>query len=115
MSSIYEPCQARRRGHGSVRLWDVLYNSGAYAFEATWVAAFGLAMRHVAGFPGWLPRFSLVTALLLAINISAIWIGIPDAATLPSALFLGIWFGAASFGLYRSAASPERAMSPAMT
>jgi hypothetical protein len=98
---------------GLFRFWDVLYNSGAYALEATWVSAFGLAMRGVVGFPGWLPRFSLVAAVLLAINISAIWIGIPDVGTLPSAVFLGIWFGAASFGLYRAAASAAPAMNPA--
>jgi len=97
---------------GLFRFWDVLYNSGAYAFEAVWVSTFGLAMRGVVGFPGWLPRFSLVTAALLAINITAIWVGIPDAATLPSALFLGIWFGATSFGLNRSTAVPAPLMSP---
>jgi len=99
---------------GLFRLWDVLYNSGAYALEAVWVFAFGLTMRGVVGFPGWLPRFSLVTSALLAINITAIWIGIPDAATLPSALFLGIWFGATSFGLHRAASSPATATSPAL-
>ena len=98
---------------GLFRFWDVLYNSGAYALEATWVAAFGLAMRQVAAFPRWLPRFSLVTAALLAINVSAIWVGIPDPATLPSALFLGIWFGAASFGLYRMATAPAPDVRPA--
>ena len=99
---------------GLFRLWDVLYNSGAYALETVWVAAFGLAMRGAAGFPGWLPRFSLLTSLLLAVNISAIWVGIPDAATLPSALFLGIWFGATSVGLYRASDSPMAAVvSPA--
>ncbi|MBA2380828.1 MAG: hypothetical protein H0V73_01840 [Chloroflexi bacterium] len=68
---------------GLFRFWDALYNSGAYALEATWVAAFGLAMRHLSAFSGWLPRFSFVTAALLAINVSAIWVGIPrrrDAA-----------------------------------
>jgi hypothetical protein len=98
---------------GLFRFWDVLYNSGAYALEATWVAAFGLAMRQVAAFPGWLPRFSLVAAALLLINVSAIWVGIPDVATLPSALFLGIWFAGASFGLNRMAAAPVAAISPA--
>jgi hypothetical protein len=86
---------------GLFRFWDALYNSGAYALEATWVAVFGLAMREVGGFPRWLPGFSLVTAALLAINVMAIWVGIPDAATLPSALFLGIWFAATSLGLAR--------------
>lgn len=86
---------------GLFRFWDTLYNSGAYALEATWVAAFGLAMREVGGFPRRLPGFSLVTAALLAVNVTAIWVGIPDAATLPSALFLGIWFAATSLGLAR--------------
>jgi hypothetical protein len=98
---------------GLFRYWDVMYNSGAFALEAMWVSAFGLAMRRVAGFPGWLPRFSLLAAVLLAINISAIWVGIPDVATLPSALFLGIWFVAASVGLYRAATSAAPTMSPA--
>lgn len=98
---------------GLFRFWDALYNSGAYALEATWVASFGLAMRNVAAFPRWLSRFSLVTAALLAINVSAIWVGIPDAATLPSAVFLGIWFGGASFGLNRMAIGPASAVSPA--
>ena len=98
---------------GLFRLWDVLYNSGAYALEAMWVSAFGLAMRRVAGFPSWLPRFSLLAAALLAINISAIWVGIPDVATLPSALFLAIWFVAASIGLYRATPSAAPVMNPA--
>lgn len=91
---------------GLFRFWDALYNSGAYALEATWVAAFGLAMRQVSGFPTWLPRLSMVTAALLAVNVSAIWVGIPDAATLPSAVLLGVWFGGASFGLRRIASGP---------
>ncbi len=45
-----------------------------------------------------------MTAALLAINISAIWVGIPDVATLPSALLLSIWFVATSVGLARFAA-----------
>jgi hypothetical protein len=98
---------------GLFRLWDVLYNSGAYALETVWVAAFGLALRNVAGFPGWLPRFSVLTAILLAVNIGAIWVGIPDPATLPSALFLGIWFGATSLGMYRASAPALIVSSPA--
>lgn len=104
-AALVETARAGGDVLGLFRFWDALYNSGAYALEATWVAAFGLAMRDVAAFPRWLPRYSLLTAALLAINVSAIWIGIPDAATLPSALFLGLWFAAASFGLGRSAAA----------
>jgi hypothetical protein len=85
------------------RFWDTLYNSGAYALEAGWVAAFGLAMRDVVGFPRWLTGFSLITAALLALNVFAIWVGVPDTATLPSALFLVIWFVSTSYGLSRGA------------
>jgi hypothetical protein len=92
------------------RVWDVLYNSGAYALEATWVFAFGVATRGVAGFPGWLRTYSYVTAALLAVNVGAIWIGIPDAATLPSALFLGVWLGATSYGLGRIASAERPAV-----
>lgn len=93
---------------GLFRFWDALYNSGAYALEATWVAAFGLAMRSVTPFPRWLSGFSVLTSALLALNVAAIWVGIPDVATLPSALLLGIWFAAASLGLARLAADPRR-------
>jgi hypothetical protein len=95
---------------GLFRFWDVLYNSGAYALEATWVFGFGVATRGVAGFPVWLRTYSFVTAALLAVNISAIWIGIPDAATLPSALFLGVWLAATSYGLWRIASAERPAV-----
>jgi len=83
------------------RFWDVLYNSGTYVLEATWVAAFGLALRANPGFPRWLFGLSMLTALLLLINVFAIWIGIPDQATLPSAILLSAWFIGASLGLRR--------------
>lgn len=100
---------------GLFRFWDVLYNSGAYTLEATWVVCFGLAARSTAGFPRWLPRFSVVTSALLAVNVTAIWIGIPDAATLPSSLFLAVWFGATSFGLLRTGAAAAAPASYAAT
>jgi len=86
------------------RFWDVLYNSGTYALEATWVLAFGFALRARPSFPRWWFGLSVVTAALLAINVTAIWIGIPDVATLPSAGFLAAWFVGASIGLRREAA-----------
>ncbi len=96
---------------GLFRFWDALYNSGLYAIEATWVLGFGLAMRQHAAFPRAMRWLTPVTALLLAINVSAIWIGIPDAATLPSALFIALWLAGASLGLGRVAASAPRAAS----
>jgi hypothetical protein len=89
------------------RFWDVLYNSGTYVFEATWVAAFGLAMRESDAFPRWMVGLSAITAALLAVNITAIWVGIPDQATLPSAVALAAWFVAASLRLRRIASVPR--------
>ena len=86
------------------RFWDVLYNSGLYVLEAGWIAAFGLAMRESAAFPRWLPRFSLFVAALQLVNMTAIWVGIPDQATLLGNIAFGIWFCAASIGLGRLAA-----------
>ena len=94
--------QAQEPVIGLFRFWDALYNSGTYVLEATWVLAFGLAMRDVSPFPRFLRWFSPVTALLLGINVFAIWVGIPDAATLPSALFIGIWLAGGSVGLTRA-------------
>ena len=97
------------------RFWDVLYNSGIYVLEATWVVAFGLAMRANVGLPRWLFGWSMLTGALLAINVGAIWIGIPDPATLPSAVALVVWFVGASLGLRRlgTAAQPLRQPSAA--
>jgi hypothetical protein len=95
--------QAHEPFVGLFRFWDALYNSGTYVLEATWVLAFGLAMRGVPDFPRFLRWFSPLTALLLGINVFAIWVGIPDAATLPSSLLFAIWLGGASFGLRATA------------
>ena len=90
------------------RFWDVLYNSAAYVLEAGWLAAFGLAMRGATGFPRWLPRFSLFVAALQMVNMSAIWVGIPDPLTLVGNVFFAVWFVGASIGLGRLAAVPAR-------
>jgi hypothetical protein len=91
------------------RFWDVLYNSAAYVLEAGWVGAFGLAMREAPGFPRWLPRLALVVAALQIVNMTAIWVGIPDALTLVGNVFFGVFFIGASIGLGRLAAAPVRA------
>lgn len=89
------------------RFWDVLYNSGLYAMEATWVVAFGLALRGRPGFPRWMWGWSMLTGALLAINVLAIWIGIPDPATLPSAVAISVWLVGTSLGLRRIASEPS--------
>lgn len=96
---------------GLFRFWDALYNSGLYAIEATWVLAFGLALG--AGLaPRWMTWLSVIAAALLAVNVGAIWVGIPDAATLPSALAIAVWLVAASLVLRRVAA-PATTLAPA--
>jgi len=101
---------------GLFRFWDVLYNSGVYVLESTWVLAFGLAMRGVPAFPRFMAWLSPLAALLLAVNVFAIWVGIPDMATLPSAFLLSAWLGGASLGLWRSGASASvSVMEPALT
>jgi hypothetical protein len=90
------------------RFWDVLYNSALYVLEAGWVGAFGLAMTNNPAFPRWLPRFSFAVAALQLVNMTAIWVGIPDQLTLLGNLGFGIWIGAASFGLGRLATASVR-------
>jgi len=86
------------------RLWDVLYNSGVYVLEASLLLSFGLAFRAAAdAFPGWLAGLSFVAGVAVAINVTAIWIGIPDPATLPANLLFGAWFGGTSLVLGRLA------------
>jgi len=86
-------------GHGCGHNLIAISNVGAFLLAA---------MRDVAVFPRWLPRFSLVVAALQLFNLSAIWVGIPDVLTLVGNLFFGVWFVAASVGLGRPAAGPAR-------
>ena len=97
---------------GLFRLWDVLYNSGAYVLEAGWVLCFGLAVRETAAFPRWLPALSYLVVAAQLVNVTAIWVGIPDSATLAGNLLLAVWFGATSVGLGRVAAR-RSVMAPA--
>ena len=95
------------------RLWDVTYNGGLYLFETGWVIAFSLAMRGAIGFPRWAPGFGVVTGAVQAFNAFALWLGVPDTATLPGNLLLIGWFGMTAVALGRMAraagASPAAA------
>lgn len=97
---------------GLFRFWDALYNSGLYTIEATWVLAFGLAVHAALGSRSmrWL---SVVTAALLGVNVFAIWLGIPDTATLPSAVAISVWLVVVVLSLRRAAATPSTAMAAA--
>jgi hypothetical protein len=94
------------------RLWDVLYNSGTYTLEAGLLVAFGLAFRAAPAFPRWLSWLSLVGACVTTVNMLAIWVGIPDPATLVGNLLLGVWFAATSLVLGRLAGAAVPATSP---
>lgn len=97
------------------RFWDVLYNSGVYVLEASLLLTFGLAFRAAEVIPRWLTWLSFVAGLAVAVNVSAIWIGIPDPATLPANALFGLWFAGTSLVLWRlprvgiPAVSPEAA------
>jgi len=90
------------------RFWDVLYNSALYGLEATWVLAFGLAVRALPVFPRLLGWLAPLVAALLLLNVFAIWVGIPDSATLPASLGLSVWLAAASVGLGRLGRADDR-------
>lgn len=90
------------------RFWDVLYNGGVYVVEAGLVLAFGLAMRYVPAFPRWMLRFSLLAGALQLVNMTALFVGIPDYATIVGNLAFVIWFAGANVGLTRIAWQPGR-------
>jgi hypothetical protein len=89
------------------RFWDVLYNSGVYVVEAGLVVAFGLAMREVPAFPRWMPVFALLTGALQLVNMTALFVGIPDSATLAGNLAFSVWLVGAGVGLSRLAWRPR--------
>jgi hypothetical protein len=85
------------------RFWDILYNSATYILEAGYAATFALAMGDVRAFPRWMPRYGLVVALLLLVNVTALFVGIPDNLTLIGNLAFVGWFIGANIGLSRLA------------
>jgi len=81
------------------RFWDTLYNGGLYAMEAGLAVTFTLAMRNMREFPRWMPLFGLVVGALQLMNLSALFVGIPDSVTVIGNITLAIWFAGASIGL----------------
>lgn len=84
------------------RLWDLYYNSAGYALEVGFLAAFAAAMRGARGWPRGLWRLGLVAAALQVLNMTALWLGLPDAATLPGNLLLMGFLGWTSVHLLRT-------------
>jgi hypothetical protein len=111
-AALVSAVQSRESFGALFRFWDVLYNSGVYVLEATWILTFGLAMRGVPAFPRFMAWLSPVAALLLGINVFAIWVGIPDAATLPASLLLAAWLAGASIGLRRASTAEALVVAP---
>ena len=71
-------------------------------------------MTSVPAFPRYLRWLAPLTALVLALNAFAIWVGFPDQATLPASILLAIFIASGAFGLGRlvrstTAAAPLRA------
>jgi hypothetical protein len=90
------------------RFWDVLYNSGVYVVEASLTITFALAMQYVPAFPRWMPRFGLLVGALQLVNMTALFVGIPDSATILGNLAFMVWFIGANIGLGRIAWQPGR-------
>jgi len=86
------------------RLWDLLYNGGVYAFEAGWILGLGLAAAGAPGFPRWFAALTALVGGLQLVNMTGLFLGIPDAATLPGNIALAGWLAVASYGLGRLAA-----------
>jgi len=91
------------------RFWDILYNSAIYVLEAGYAGAFALAMRDVREFPRWMPRYGVIVALLQLVNVTALFIGIPDNVTLIGNLAFMGWFIGANIGLGRLAKQTQSA------
>jgi len=88
------------------RFWDILYNSATYLAEAGYAFAFARAMRDVRAFPRWMPWWGVIVGALQLINMSALFVGIPDNATLIGNLAFMGWFIGSSVGLTRLARRP---------
>ncbi|HVQ23514.1 MAG TPA: hypothetical protein VMT36_09585 [Candidatus Saccharimonadia bacterium] len=88
------------------RLWDVLYNTGVYIVEMTMTVAFGLAFLRSGLFPRWLAGLSFLVAAGLLVASTAIWVGLPDPATLPVNLGFAVWFAGVSLALGGLASRP---------
>lgn len=85
------------------RFWDILYNSATYLAEAGYAFAFARAMRDVRAFPRWMPWWGVIVGALQLVNMSALFVGIPDNLTLIGNLAFMLWFVGASIGLTRLA------------
>lgn len=90
------------------RLWDVFYNSGLYTLEAGYVLAFSLALSASGVFPRWFRPFGIVVGLLQALNAYALWLGLPDMATMPGNVGMLAWLLVASLLLLKVKQDPAR-------
>lgn len=88
---------------GLFRFWDAAYMTGADVLEATWVLAFGAAMASHAAFPRIVKWLAPLAAAALALQALAMWIGLPDQATLPASILFAVFVASGAVGLGRLA------------
>lgn len=90
------------------RLWDVFYNSALYTLEAAYVLSFSIALTQSKAFPRWFAIFGWIVGLLQALNTMALWIGVPDAGTVPGNVGMLAWLLTASILLLRTTRTATR-------
>lgn len=83
--------------------WDFTYNAAVYALEASYPLAFALAMAAWPGTPRWLVGLAGAVAVLQALNMTALVVGLPFAATIPGTIAFAIWFAVTAWQLGRMA------------
>jgi hypothetical protein len=88
--------------------WDFTYNAAVYAMEASYPLAFALAMATWPGTPRWLVPLAGTVAVLQLLNMTALVVGLPFAATIPGTLGFVIWFGVTAWQLGRIAQVGDR-------
>lgn len=78
------------------RFWDVYYNSAGYVLESAVLLSFSAALWRCAPPRRGLAGFGFAAGALQALNVGAMWLGWPDAATMPGNVALLAWLSAAS-------------------
>lgn len=88
-------------------VWDFTYNAALYAMEAGYPLAFALAMMAGQVAPRWYLGLATVVSGLQVVNMTALVIGLPLAATLAGNLAFAAWFGATAWILGRQGPTAE--------
>jgi hypothetical protein len=92
--------------------WDFTYNTALYAMEASYPLAFAIAMTAWAETPRWLVGLAALVSVLQLVNMTAVVVGLPFAATLPGTLAFVAWFAATAWLVGRLESTVRRAPNP---